>query len=36
VKNDYGTESEAWAMNGQEEPLKKTIARDKMCGLKKI
>jgi hypothetical protein len=23
VKNDYGTEEEAWALNGLEEPLKK-------------
>jgi hypothetical protein len=23
VKNDYGTEYEAWALNGLEEPLKK-------------
>jgi hypothetical protein len=23
VKNDYGTEQEAWALNGLEEPLKK-------------
>jgi hypothetical protein len=22
VKNDYGTEKEAWALNGLEEPLK--------------
>jgi hypothetical protein len=25
VKNDYGTEQEAWALNGLEEPLKKKI-----------
>jgi hypothetical protein len=25
VKNDYGTEEEAWALNGLEEPLKKII-----------
>jgi hypothetical protein len=24
VKNDYGTEKEAWALNGLEEPLKNT------------
>jgi hypothetical protein len=23
VKNDYGTDKEAWALNGLEEPLKK-------------
>jgi hypothetical protein len=23
MKNDYGTEKEAWALNGLEEPLKK-------------
>jgi hypothetical protein len=23
VKNDYGTEKEAWVLNGLEEPLKK-------------
>jgi hypothetical protein len=23
VKNDYGTEKEAWALNGLEEPLKR-------------
>jgi hypothetical protein len=25
VKNDYGTEYEAWALNGLEEPLKKKV-----------
>jgi hypothetical protein len=27
VKNDYGTEQEARALNGMEEPLKKKIHR---------
>jgi hypothetical protein len=27
VKNDYGTEQEAWALNGLEEPLKKKFIR---------
>jgi hypothetical protein len=26
VKNDYGTEYEAWALNGLEEPVKKKKA----------
>jgi hypothetical protein len=25
VKNDYGTEYEAWVLNGLEEPLKKNL-----------
>jgi hypothetical protein len=27
VKNDYGTEKEAWAMKGLEKPLKKKMSR---------
>jgi hypothetical protein len=29
VKYDYGTEKEAWTLNGQEEPLKKKNRRMK-------
>jgi hypothetical protein len=30
VKNDYGTEKEAWALNGLEEPLKNKLKRKKV------
>jgi hypothetical protein len=28
VKNHYGTEKEAWALNGLEEPLEKKVCND--------
>jgi hypothetical protein len=33
VKNDYETEEEAWALNGQEEPFKKKRKLEVSCQL---